>query len=195
MKKLYEETDVQAIADAIRAKTGKSDVMKVSEMSGEIDGIELGWTADDLARHGISGAITISTQIVDRFAFYLYTEITSVKTTATCEQLKTSAFRSCQGIQKVDLTAVQGIGAECFIWAYPLTQLIIRTATVCVLSNNSAFTDTPIASGAGYIYVPSSLIDSYKTATNWTTYASQFRSLEDYTVDGTTTGELDESKI
>jgi hypothetical protein len=31
--------------------------------------------------------------------------------------------------------------------------------------------------------------------TNWTTFSAQFRALEDYTVDGTTTGELDESKI
>ena len=49
---------------------------------------------------------------------------------------------------------------------------------------------TPIASGTGYIYVPSALLEDYKAATNWSTYADQFRALEDYTVDGTTTGEL-----
>lgn len=54
---------------------------------------------------------------------------------------------------------------------------------------------TPIANGTGYIYVPSALIEQYKVAENWSTYASQFRALEDYTVDGTITGELDETKI
>lgn len=39
------------------------------------------------------------------------------------------------------------------------------------------------------------LVDSYKAATNWSTYADQIRALEDYTVDGTTTGALDETKI
>lgn len=39
------------------------------------------------------------------------------------------------------------------------------------------------------------LVDSYKAATNWSTYATQFRALEDYTVDGTITGELDSTKI
>ena len=34
-----------------------------------------------------------------------------------------------------------------------------------------------------------------KTASIWSTYASQIRALEDYTVDGTVTGELDPSKI
>lgn len=58
-----------------------------------------------------------------------------------------------------------------------------------------AFNNTPIALGTGYIYVPRAFIDSYKAAENWSTYASQFRALEDYTVDGTVTGELDESKI
>ena len=66
---------------------------------------------------------------------------------------------------------------------------------LCSLDSTNAFTGTPIASGTGYIYVPAVLIDSYKAATNWSTYAAQFRALEDYTVDGTTTGELDETKI
>jgi hypothetical protein len=39
------------------------------------------------------------------------------------------------------------------------------------------------------------LVDEYKAATNWSTYAGRIRALEDYTVDGTITGELDESKI
>lgn len=76
-----------------------------------------------------------------------------------------------------------------------LKTLILRSETRAELSGTSALTSTPIASGTGYIYVPSSLIDSYKTATNWSVYANQFRALEDYTFDGTITGELDESKI
>lgn len=48
----------------------------------------------------------------------------------------------------------------------------------------------------GYIYIPRALVgDIYKYAANWSVFAAQFRSLEDYTVDGTITGELDESKI
>lgn len=55
------------------------------------------------------------------------------------------------------------------------------------------------ADGCGYVYVPRNLIPSYQTATNWATiYANKpnvFRALEDYTVDGTTTGDIDESKM
>ena len=66
---------------------------------------------------------------------------------------------------------------------------------MATLSNTNAFSSTPIASGTGYIYVPRALVDSYKAASKWSTYANQFRALEDYTVDGTTTGALDETKI
>jgi hypothetical protein len=76
------------------------------------------------------------------------------------------------------------------------TTLILRNTTqIVTLNKTNAFADTPIASGTGYIYVPSALVDSYKAATNWSSYANQFRALEDYTVDGTTTGELDSTKI
>ena len=54
---------------------------------------------------------------------------------------------------------------------------------------------TAISKGAGYIYVPRNLVDSYKAETNWSAYAEQIRALEDYTVDGTITGDLDETKI
>lgn len=41
-KKLYEESNIQAIADAIRAKTGSANTMKVSEFAGKINSISSG---------------------------------------------------------------------------------------------------------------------------------------------------------
>jgi hypothetical protein len=77
-----------------------------------------------------------------------------------------------------------------------LIALVLReTSAVCTVSSSGIFGSTPIANGAGYIYVPAALVDSYKAATNWSAFAAQFRALEDYTVDGTTTGALDEAKI
>jgi hypothetical protein len=47
-------------------------------------------------------------------------------------------------------------------------------------NKTNIFASTPIASGTGYIYVPAALVDSYKGATNWSTYAAQIRAIEDY---------------
>lgn len=105
-------------------------------------------------------------------------------------------FSGCTNLITADLPLTLIIAGQCFFGCTALASLILRNTTqVCTLSSTNAFNNTPIASGTGYIYVPAALIDSYKTATNWTTYANQFRALESYTVDGTTTGELDPTKV
>ena len=106
------------------------------------------------------------------------------------------AFQNCSELTTVDFPVATSIGYSVFHTCSKLTTLIIRNIeNVATLSNTNAFINTPIASGTGYIYVPRDLVDTYKSATNWSTHAAQFRVLEDYTVDGTTTGELDPNKI
>lgn len=51
------------------------------------------------------------------------------------------------------------------------------------------------AVGFAGIYVPSELVDTYKTATNWSSQSNYFKPLENYTVDGTIDGEFDKSKV
>ena len=106
-----------------------------------------------------------------------------------------SALRNCISLTSLDFSELTSISYTAFANCTNLCTFILRSNNVCNLSEIQAFTNTPINSGTGYIYVPSTLIDTYKTATNWVTFADQFRALEDYTIDGTTTGELDESKV
>lgn len=91
-------------------------------------------------------------------------------------------FWYCTSLQKADFgEKVDGIGYNTFYNCTALETLIIRNPnTVIPLSSTGAFTSTPIASGTGYIYVPSALVGSYKAASNWSTYADQFRAIEDY---------------
>lgn len=104
-------------------------------------------------------------------------------------------FSGCASLPKADFASMETIGTNAFNSCSMLSALILRKNAVATLNNTGAFSQTPIESGAGYIYVPRALVDAYKAATNWSTFADQFRALEDYTVDGTITGELDESKI
>ena len=48
------------------------------------------------------------------------------------------------------------------------------------MSVQTLFDNTPIKAGYGYIYVPSSLVNTYKTATNWSTFADQIVSIDEY---------------
>ena len=83
-------------------------------------------------------------------------------------------------ISTLDLYKVSSIQTNCFNGAYSLVHLILRNSTRCSLSSTNAFTNTPIANGIGWIYVPSELLNSYKTASNWSTYASQIVSIDEY---------------
>ena len=105
-----------------------------------------------------------------------------------------AAFQSCSALTTVDFSVATSIGDYAFRSCIELKSLLLRGNNVCTLQNANAFNSTPIASGTGFIYVPSALIEQYKVATNWSTYAAQFRALEAYTVDGTVTGELDPAK-
>lgn len=61
-----------------------------------------------------------------------------------------------------------------------LEKIILRnTYKVVSLSNINAFTGTKIANGEGYIYVPDNYVDSYKSATNWSTFAEQIKPLSE----------------
>ena len=108
-----------------------------------------------------------------------------------------SCFWGCAKIEVVDLPLCASIpGGKHFQMCTALKALILRNAeAVCTLENTNSFSNNGISNGTGYVYVPRALVDSYKAATNWSTYATRFRALEDYTVDGTITGALDETKI
>lgn len=97
-----------------------------------------------------------------------------------CTNLSGYSFGICPLLERVELGAMTNIRAYDFYNCTNLTTLIINnTATVCSLANVSAFTGTGIASGTGYIYVPDALVNSYKTATNWSTYAAQIKGISE----------------
>ena len=59
-------------------------------------------------------------------------------------------------------------------------QTILRNTEQVCKQSSGAFAFSKIEKGGGYIYVPSALVDAYKVETNWSTYASQIRAIEDY---------------
>lgn len=83
-------------------------------------------------------------------------------------------------VQKIDTSSVTSIAAYALGNAQQLDTLILRNSSVCTLANSTnTFTNTKIAAGTGYIYVPDNLVDSYKTATNWVTFANQIKPISE----------------
>lgn len=108
--------------------------------------------------------------------------------------VRSNAFRGCTALKALDFPAMAQISSEAFSGCSALKALVLRSQAVCSLDSVYAFRSTPIYNGTGYIYVPSALYDSYRENTRWTTLANQFRKLEEWTVDGTVTGELDTNR-
>lgn len=195
---------IQGLISQANEATGKTDADLTTAIGSLIAGFGQGGGSGDGDESTLTKVIdgTAPVEIVDKQATIV----------------RASAFRECGNLVSVDLPAATSIGNDAFnscsalttanfpvatsisTYAFEncgaLTTLILRTTEkVATLFNTNAFSNTPIKSGTGYIYIPATLIDSYKAATNWSTFAAQFRALEDYTVDGTTTGELDPTKI
>lgn len=81
------------------------------------------------------------------------------------------AFSSCSALRTIDLPNATSIGAGAFTNCY-MTEIFLRSKTMCTCTGN------PDIASSATIYVPESLIDSYKTATYWSSYASKFKTLE-----------------
>ena len=135
------------IADAIRNKNGESTLYRPQDMADAILDIEP------------------NISLIDRTITIYSNSIINI--------IGNSAFQNCASLTTVNLPNVTSIGDNAFDSCGSLTSITLSSSTVCSLNNVNAFSDTPIESGTGYIYVPAELVDTYKAATNWSTYASQ----------------------
>lgn len=87
----------------------------------------------------------------------------------------------CQGYRTgvVDQHTTVNLSSNRFNGANSLCHLILRSTTMCTLTTN-ALTGTAIAAGIGWIYVPTDLVATYKSASNWSNYASQIVDISEY---------------
>jgi hypothetical protein len=92
--------------------------------------------------------------------------------------LNDQAFRACSALTRADIGNCTSIGAMSFFMT-KLDTLIIHTPSVCTLANTNVFDSTPIKSGTGFVYVPDNLVDAYKEATNWSTFANQIKPISE----------------
>lgn len=113
-----------------------------------------------------------------------------------------SSIRSCSKLKVVDLAKATNLMGYCFDNCSVLDAVILRSSTLCSNGGGNVLRYTPFDSGkaGGTLIVPRSLTASYPNATNWSALFAnnannRVLALEDYTVDGTITGEIDWNKL
>jgi hypothetical protein len=90
-------------------------------------------------------------------------------------------FTYCYALKYVDLSFATTLPNWCLANDGNLETVILRKSdSICTMSGTSSLSNSGVANGTGFIYVPASLVEQYKAATNWSAYATQIRAIEDY---------------
>ena len=194
------EADLTTVADAIRERSGTAEQMNfpdgfVSAVEGIPDYMQMNIEGQLTAysNHKVTEIASGSFRGNGRIKSYDFPNVITVRNWAFAQSgllsivlpkattIEWDVFRECNSLTKADFPVLGNLQTRTFYNTKNLETLILRRADkITVLSANDAISSTKIASGTGYIYVPRSLVDSYKAATNWSTYANQFRAIEDY---------------
>ena len=208
------DADLTSVADAIRERAGTAEPLNfpdgfVSAVEGITDYSRLvesnvitsfsseavTGTVRQSAFNRVYSLVSVSLPNVTSLEYQSFQRCTALRDIyiPKVNNIAGGVFNTCTALEILDLPTICTIASGAFTDS-GLTHLILRRNAVYTLKAEP-FANTPIANGAGWIYVPAQQVNSYKSATNWSTHAAQFRALEDYTVDGTVNGALDESKI
>lgn len=108
-------------------------------------------------------------------AFYGSTSL-SKATIPKATYFENNLFYGCSNLAVADIGGGAINRGGIFQNCKKLQTIIIRGATVCTLGNVSNLSQTPFypssgtgITGTGTLYVPNALVDTYKTASNWST--------------------------
>ena len=194
------DADLTSVADAIRERSGTAEALNFPDgFVSAVEGIQdyvVEYCAGNLTSYRNDKLTIINGQMFrghQNTLHYYFPNVTTVSDWSFAQsKIQTiilpkatdiywDNFRDCANLTTADFGAAKYIQTRVFLSAKSFETLILRrTDTVTALYAIDALSGTKIEGGTGYIYVPRSLVDSYKAATNWSTYANQFRAIEDY---------------
>lgn len=97
------------------------------------------------------------------------TALTSVSL-PSCTKVGAYGFANDSALTEVDMLGGGTIFADAFHGCTSLTSLVLRSTTMTVPSFTNAFEGAPISWGQGAVYVPTSMVDTYKANDSWGTF-------------------------
>ena len=111
-------------------------------------------------------------------SFYNCSSLESIGDINSVTTIEYYIFCNCKVLKTIELTNITSIGNSAFNTCPSLKYLKINASSVPTAGSNILYN-----SDICKIYVVDSLVDSYKSATNWSTYASRIFSLTQFATD------------
>lgn len=174
------DRSITSLSDSTATKIGQYALAYCSKMtSADLPNVETVLTYGFYQCTGMTSVNLPKVASLGTYAFSQCFGLVSVNM-PLASAIPSNCFYNCNKMKKADFGAAGSIAASAFGRCSSMTALILRSETLVTLSATSAFSSSAIENGTGYVYVPSSLVNSYKAATNWSTYADQIRAIEDY---------------
>ena len=180
-------TELEALEDRINATIETALLSRGIDAAGIIQRTVTEVTSSDVTTIGTNAFANC-----DQLISIDFPNATSVGGSAfnSCSKLETATipkvttiegngFYGCSKLNNLELPVITSIETRAFRNCSSLTKLVIGGSSVATLANTDAFSNTPIASGSGYIYVPDSLVSSYQSASSWSTYSAQIKSVNE----------------
>ena len=114
---------------------------------------------------------------IGSYAFYNCSSLSQISL-PVCSYIDDTAFGACSSLSQISLPVCSYIESYAFGACSSLNIITIGYSSVCSLGGSMTFNYTQITSSTGSIYVPTSLVDSYKSATNWSYFSTQIFPIE-----------------
>ena len=165
----------------LRQKTDFDEVYSAGYEKGKSEGGTNNNLLDGLINRSITSIENTTVTSIGSAAFQYCRSLTFAKFTEVLS-VSSNAFTNCTALIEVDFATSPTFNAASFNACELLDKFIIRGQSVAKLSNTNAFTNTPIAKGTGIIYVTDEFVESYKSATNWSTFADKIKGISELEV-------------
>lgn len=163
------------------AECDSTSAITSGEMGSSVVSVEIGdcvTSIDDNTFYqcNILTSVTIPDSVtsIGRAAFYYCNNLTSIDLPSGITNIGDWAFGDCQRLTSIEIpSGVTSIGQRAFQYCSGLTSVTIQATTPPTLANANAFANTNNCP----IYVPSASVNAYKSATNWSNYASRIQAI------------------
>ena len=117
---------------------------------------------------------------IGNFAFQWCRNLALTELPSGITSIGIRVFQDCISlIEMFCLGNITSIGNYAFYKCTNLSIFALPNITRVPTLGSDVFTNTPIANGTGYIYVPDDLVESFKSATNWSIYADQIKAISE----------------